>query len=138
MKNPIRLTLVAASLAILAPQALAQPAASGATATKSEPGKRTDVNTISVTAVVEAVDKATRQVTLKGAEGNKVTVTAGPEVKNFDQIKAGDNVQLRYVEALTLELKPGGKAPVAKTEQAVAAKAQPGKTPAAADGREVR
>jgi hypothetical protein len=44
-------------------------------------------------------------VTLKGPQGNVVDVVAGDEVKNFDQIKVGDFVVVRYAEALTLELR---------------------------------
>jgi hypothetical protein len=42
-----------------------------------------------------------------------MTVTAGPEVKNFDKLKVGDQVDLQYIEALTLELKKGGGMAVA-------------------------
>ena len=35
-------------------------------------------------------------------------MTAGPEVKRFDEIKVGDFVVVRYMESLTLELKKGG------------------------------
>ena len=52
-----------------------------------------------------AIDKATRTLTLKGPEGNVMDVVAGDEVKNFDQIKLGDFVVVRYAQALTLELR---------------------------------
>ena len=32
-------------------------------------------------------------------------MVAGPEVKNFNQLKVGDKVDIQYVEALVLELK---------------------------------
>ena len=50
--------------------------------------------TVKLTATITAIDKATRDVTLKGPQGNDVTVTASPEVKNFDQLKVGDQVDL--------------------------------------------
>ena len=65
-------------------------------------------DTVEVSATITAIDKATRDVTLKGQQGNLMTVTAGPEVKNFDKLKVGDQVDLQYIEALTLELKKGG------------------------------
>ena len=64
-------------------------------------------DTVKVSATITAIDKATRDVTLKGQQGNLMTVTAGPEVKNFDKLKVGDQVDLQYIEALTLELKKG-------------------------------
>src|SRR5438094_8748286 len=54
---------------------------------------------------------------LRGPQGRELTITAGPEVKNFAQMKVGDQVNAEYLEALTLELKKGGKAIVARTEE---------------------
>ena len=85
--------------------ALAQaPSAQGGTMTATAPGKGVAANVVEITASVQAVNKAERTVTIKGPRGNVETLTAGPEVKNFDQIKVGDKVALRYVEALSLEL----------------------------------
>ena len=80
---------------------------------------------------------STRAITLKGSQGKEITVTAGPEVKNFAQMKVGDQVDAEYVEALTLELKKGGGKAVARTEQTGAAAAKPGERPAALGGRQV-
>ena len=63
--------------------------------------------TVDVTATIIAIDKTTRDITLKGPKGNWVVVTAGPEVKNFDQMNVGDKVHARYVEAIVLELRKG-------------------------------
>ena len=90
-----------------------------------------------VTATITAVDAATREVTLKGPKGREVTLLLGPEVKNFAQMKVGDSVTAEYVEALTLELKKGGKAVVARTEKAGAAAAKPGEKPAGMAGRQI-
>ncbi len=57
-----------------------------------------------VTAQVEAIDAATRTLTLKGT-GDSLPVVAGPEVRNFGEIRIGDVVVVRYLEALSLELK---------------------------------
>ena len=105
--------------------------------TATAPGKGIAANVVEITASVQAVNKADRTVTIKGPRGHVETVEVGPEVKNFDQIKVGDNVALRYVEALSLELKKGGKAPVARTDSAMAAKAKPGEKPAAGIGRQI-
>jgi Cu/Ag efflux protein CusF len=58
-------------------------------------------------------------------------------VKNFDNLKVGDQVTLQYVEALALELKKGGGLVVQRTEQATGAAAKPGAKPAGAVGRQV-
>ena len=60
---------------------------------------------ISATATVEAVDQATRQVVLRDdADGSSFTVTAGPEVRNLDQLAAGDQVQIDFYQALTVDM----------------------------------
>jgi len=119
--------------------ALAAPAAAqtGAAVVAREPGKVGVAETVKLTATIVAIDAATRAVTLKGPQGNEFAVTAGPEVKNFAQMKVGDLINVEYVEALTLELKKGSTAPVARTEQAGAAGAKPGARPAGMAGRQV-
>jgi hypothetical protein len=61
-----------------------------------------DVTT--VTAKIESINRKTRMVTLRGPMGKVVTIHAGPEVKNFDQIKKGDNLVVKYVEAVSIAL----------------------------------
>jgi len=126
-------------LAFAVAVALAAPvhAQSGGAVVATAPGKAVIAETIKIGATITAIDKPTRDVTLKGPQGNLLTVTAGPEVKNFDQLKVGDQVQLAFVEALTLELKKGGKLVVGRTEQAGAAAAKPGAAPGGAIGRQV-
>lgn len=130
-----KLTLIAAAVASLtAGAAIAQ---TGGAVVASEPGKVAVAETVSITATVEAIDKAKRLLTLKGPEGNSVVVQAGPAVKNFDQIKVGDKVVAQYIEALTLQLKPGGGAIREKIEREDAVVAKPGEKPGAAVGRQV-
>ena len=130
-----RKTLIAlAAAAVLAAPALAQ---TGGGVVATAPGKAVIAETVKISATITAIDKATRDVTLKGPQGNEMTVTAGPDVKNFDKLKVGDQVDMQYVEALTLELKKGGGKPVAKTEKADAVGAKKGGTPGGAVGRQV-
>jgi len=112
-------------------------AQTGGVVAGTAPGKAGVTQTVKITATITAIDKATRDITLKGPQGNEVTVTAGPAVKNFDQMKVGDQVNAQYVEALTLELKKGGGMLVARTEKEGAAGAKAGEKPAGAAGRQV-
>jgi hypothetical protein len=92
---------------------------------------------VKLTAQVVGIDKDLRTVTLKGPKGNVVDVLVGNDVKNFDQIKLGDFVVARYLQALTLELV---KTRAGIREGAVregAARAQPGERPAGAVARQV-
>ncbi|MFO1325330.1 MAG: hypothetical protein U1F15_14890 [Burkholderiales bacterium] len=109
----------------------------GAMVGGTAPGKAGVAEVVKLTATITAIDAATRDVTLKGPQGNEVTLTAGPEVKNFANMKVGDQVDVEYVQALTLELKKGGGLVVARTEQKGAAGAKPGERPAGAAGRQV-
>jgi Cu/Ag efflux protein CusF len=61
------------------------------------------------TAVIEAIDAATRTVTLKKPDGTVVAITAGPEIKRFDEIKVGDKVNARYYENVVVRLKQPGE-----------------------------
>ena len=133
MKATIAIAAFAAAT-ILTPQASAQ---SGAAIVGKGPGVAGAAQTVKVTATITAIDPATRSVTLKGPQGREIAVTAGPEVRNFAQMKVGDQVDVQYVEAVTLELKKGGGMPVAKTETAGAARAKPGEQPAGMVGRQV-
>ena len=106
---------VAAAFAVASVLCVTAPATAqtGGAVVGTAPGKAAIAQTVKVSATITDIDKATRDVTLKGPQGNLMTVTAGPDVKNFDKLKVGDQVDLQYVEALTLELKKGGGMAVA-------------------------
>ena len=53
--------------------------------------------------VVTKIDAPTRTVTLKNKEG-ETSIVAGPEVKNFAQIKVGDHFDVVYELAVAIEL----------------------------------
>jgi hypothetical protein len=61
------------------------------------------------TATVEAIEASTRTLTLKGPEGNYVTLTVPASVKKFDQIKVGDTLTAKYYDSIILRLKPEGE-----------------------------
>ncbi len=61
--------------------------------------------TVTATAKVMSVDKASRVVELRNEKGETMRVRCGPEVRNFDQITAGDTVRADYQVALAVALK---------------------------------
>jgi len=63
----------------------------------------------SMTATVEAIDPATRRVTLRGPEGNALSFQAGEDVRNLDQVKVGDRVAVEYYESLAVNVQPPGE-----------------------------
>lgn len=69
-------------------------------APKSFGGIVMDVQTAKYT--VEAIDKETREVTLKDEAGVSSTVKCGPEVRNFDQIVVGDTLTIDLSQAVSI------------------------------------
>ena len=129
-------TLIAA-LIIAATASFAANAQSSGAVVDRQPGKVGIAQAVDVTATISALDAAKREITLKGTDGKEVTMVAGPEVKNYGQLKVGDKVDIQYVEALVLELKKGGGLPVARTEKDSMTTAKPGEAPSAKGGRKV-
>ena len=137
----MRIAVSAAILAVgLAQGVIAQaqqPSNGVTTVTATAPGKGSVERVGQITASVEVVDATSRSVTIKGPTGNIVTLTVGPEVKNFDQIRAGDFVVVRFTEALTLELNKGGTASRERTDLDMTETAGPDERPAAGGAHKV-
>ncbi len=128
--------LLAAAMALSAPMfAWAQQATEEApvNSTVHELGREDR----SITATVVSVDKQERFVTLKGPKGKEVTIQAGPEVQNFDQLKAGDQVTAHYQSAVAVQIMPAGSAKRDVEYQAGQATAPKGSEPGLKEGQSV-
>lgn len=136
-KTPV--FIVAALLGALSMPTWAQQqaGASGAVLAASAPGKATVARTVTVSATVESIDVAKREVTLKGPRGNVFALAVDPEVRNLEQVKVGDLVVVHYIEALSLTLKKNGKELRGSTASGDAARAPAGERPGAAAARQV-
>ena len=55
-----------------------------------------------ITATVKAIDKKSRVVTLQSPDGKVAKVKCGPEVRNFAQIRVGDEVKTSLLETVEL------------------------------------
>jgi hypothetical protein len=110
--------------------ACAAPAA-GAQLTKTLTGEMT-----TVTATVEAIEKSSREVTLKKTDGTYTVVQVGKGVKRFDTLKIGDKVTAKYYDNIVLRLKRPGE-PDTDTQSAAATRAQAGKAGTAAAQRTI-
>ena len=60
--------------------------------------------TVELTGTVESIDPKKRTVSVKGPAGNVRTFHVDKAVKNFNQIKVGDQVVLRITEAVALSV----------------------------------
>ena len=137
----MRIILVPLAVAVLsALPAVAQtqkPDVKGGAVVSSVPGKATATAAAEISAQVVAIDKKTRTISLKGPKGKVADIVAGDEVKNFDQIKVGDFLMVRYLQSLALELQKvkSGATGISATDTVV--KAEPGQRPAVGGAREV-
>lgn len=130
--------LLAGLLAMLPAIATAQDAPKSAALIEKEKGAVTAASAVELQGVITAIDKASRQVTIRGGSGSDLTITAGPQVKNFKQIKVGDLVTLSYVAALGLDLKKGGGRLRERIESDQAVAANPGDKPGLIANRAVK
>lgn len=109
MKKRIAVSFVLASTLVLA---VAAWAAESKSVTKSE--------TVTATAVVDAIDHAKRIVTFKGPEGNSVTLRVPEDVKRFGEVKVGDKLNVTYRESYVYTVrKPGVEAAPMGASEAV-------------------
>ena len=90
------------------------------------------------TATVESIDQASRLVTLRGEDGFARTVKVSNDVRNFPQIREGDKVVVSYYEAIAAEVKKPGEGVQGVEAEVSAARADPGKMPAAGSGVTLR
>ena len=68
----------------------------------------TAVDSTTITAIVDSIDRDKRELTLLLSDGSKQLYPLGPEVKNFDQIKVGDHVKAEVRNTLELSLEKAG------------------------------
>jgi Cu/Ag efflux protein CusF len=129
MKSKILLSMLL--LAGLSIGAQAQEAPKMATSVQKQPGAIATGQAIELQGKVLAIDKAKREVTVKGGSGVETTFFISDQVKNLGRLKVGDIVMLNYVSALGLELKKDGKAlreRVESEQKGMQAAGQPGMT----------
>lgn len=120
--------------------ACAEPAAPTATAPRPpmfSPGPVAAADVTTTRARIESVDPVTREIVFSTGSGpsNRIfhQVTAGPDVANFNELRAGQNVTIRHTIAVAARVAPAGSAPVDGAVLAADA-AAPGQMPQAAAG----
>ena len=101
----LSLAVAVAAALVLSPAPAQQPAPGKAPVQIKDAEARLEA--VKVAAVVTAVDQKNRIVTLKGPEGNEFSVLADAAVKNFPQIKVGDNLVVEYIQAVALDFQKG-------------------------------
>lgn len=86
--------------------------------------------TATLHAKITAINTKTRAVTLTGASGQKVTLTAGPVVR-LEMLKVGDRVNVQYYRSVAFLVKPpaGGNGTPVTDDQITQVVAQPAQAP---------
>jgi hypothetical protein len=80
-------------------------------------------NESTITATVERIERSSRVVNFR-LEGNSFqTVYIDPSVKEFDNLRVGDVVTVRYVESIIVQVRPGAKLSAPRDTTAEAQKA---------------
>jgi hypothetical protein len=137
MREHWMVLLIAAALS--APGAVLAQGASVSEAAAKAPGVRMQAGAVEVRAKVVELDMASRTAVLRGPKGRIVSVAVPPEVKNFDQVRVGDDLVIRYMAAIAAKLEPTANRSGIRerVESAASAVAAPGDKPGMATGRMV-
>lgn len=127
-------------LAVTVAAFVALSSGGAALAEEKAPAKKPYVKkerTVTATATVQAIDLDKRVVTLKGPEGNVFDVTVGKEARNLPQLKVGDEVTVKYYEALSAKVYKKGEAPQVEGATEGLARTKPGEKPGGIAGRQM-
>jgi hypothetical protein len=116
----IKMTVMATIPAVMLAVAGYAEDPSASPKTKADAKGAIEVGAITKTAKVTAVDPAKRTVTLVNPDGITNTYELGKNVRNFDQIKVGDEVKATLLEAVAVAVSKSNAAPDTGGRDAVA------------------
>ena len=75
--------------------------------------------TVTTTATVRAIDMKKRLVTLKPKSGQPFTIHAGEEVRNLSQVRVGDQVVMKYTEAMAVRINRNTSGGIASRKESI-------------------
>jgi Cu/Ag efflux protein CusF len=112
--------LLGSSWARAAQQTTTKPITDAARAQAQAAEPVTKVNMLKMTATIQAIDSATRTVTLRDEMGNEDEYVVSSDMQRFNELKVGQKVEITYYESLVLQvLKPGEQGLTAASETAL-------------------
>lgn len=132
-----RLALLCAALFVVPLVSHAQQSPTASATMEVGPGSALITETVEVSAIIVDIEAAERLVVLRIQDGREFAVVAGPEVRNFAQLRLGDEVVALYVQALSIELRKAGAGTSQSGASAAVLKAPEGGKPGAAIGTRV-
>ncbi|GHA74579.1 hypothetical protein GCM10009007_14540 [Formosimonas limnophila] len=74
--------------------------------TVSADNSKGEVVEVKLSAKVIKIDKKKRHLTVQTENGAKYDLNVSEEIRNFDKIKVGDNLVIRYIKGIVLTLVP--------------------------------
>jgi len=86
---------------------MGSPTAKAETETMQKPAKVVTA-TVQSAAIVEAVNKETRELKLIDPSGRRFTIVADETVRNFDQIEPRDRIVMEYLQSVAVLVVPAG------------------------------
>src|SRR5215208_7070456 len=72
-----------------------------------------------VTVTVEAIERSSRELSIKKQDGTRDVVYVPTSVQRFDTLKVGDKITAKYYENMVVRLKPESEKAVDTTDSAV-------------------
>jgi hypothetical protein len=120
-KVSVLTTLGCGALALVLGGATAR-ADEGSTTTTSSSGSintpegRQKSQLTTTSAKVTAIDHGARTVTLRGEDGQTLTVNVPRDLKAYDKLKVGDTVDVDYYQSVAVSLMPPGAKPTMNQE----------------------
>lgn len=146
MKRIVSITLLASTALIQTAFAqektkpMAEPSVEGAIITGKQKGAVGVADVVVSRATITQVDQAARTVTVKRPAGDEVVIKVSDRVKNFAQVKVGDQIVLRQGQALVMELKKVGTSSGIRerSDKEAIAIAKPGDKPGVAVAHQIK
>lgn len=105
---------------------------------KTDDGTIRREDTVTVKATVTAINQKTREVTLRGEDGQETTFVVDERVKNLPQVRKGDIVTANYYRAIAARVRKPGEANPGVTSGGGLETANPGEKPAAVGAHTVQ
>ncbi len=127
---------LAALVAGCATQKATPPPPAVATVATEKPGQVVEASVVTAQAKVVKVDHKSRIVMLRNADGETFDVQVGDEVKNFPQVKKGDDVVISYYESIAITLRKPGEATAGVETADTVGRATMGEKPDLAAGKQ--
>lgn len=140
ISGSLKSMLLATGLVLAPALALAQQPPATAVATASAPNARMKAAEVVLHAKVVELDQANRVAILRNSKGQLVTVDVPASITNFDQVRVGDELAIRYAAAVAMELEPVAKETGIreKVESVTNSTGTVGGLPSATSGRKIQ